>query len=280
MFGYNSAKANSVAKGFTLVELLVVISIIALLMSILMPALSRARELGKRAVCLNNLKSLAVIWMMYADDNDGRLVNAMTSPLRKIGLNWKWNTHDPGWDSYFHGPSWVGWPVGYEDNVKAQTKAIKIGTLYPYCKDIKLYRCPTGKRGEVRTYSIGDSMNGYDGFGSVGGVTITKLLSISRPSDRMVFIDEGYATCESWSIPPHIDSWWDAVPLRHSKGTNLSFADGHSDYRKWVDERTIELAKKYEADPRWYEENYKPSPAQLDNPDLEYMQMAVWGHTP
>ncbi len=160
MFGYNSAKASSVAKGFTLVELLVVISIIALLMSILMPALSRARELGKRAVCLNNLKSLAVIWMMYADDNNDRIVNAMTSPLRKKGLNWVWNTKNPWWDSYFHGPSWVGWPdePGYEDNVKAHIEAIKIGMLYPYSKNIKLYRCPTGKRGEVRTYSIGDSI--------------------------------------------------------------------------------------------------------------------------
>ncbi len=45
-------------KGFTLIELLVVIAIIAILMAILMPALHRAREQGKRAVCLGNLKQM------------------------------------------------------------------------------------------------------------------------------------------------------------------------------------------------------------------------------
>ncbi|MFC1764264.1 type II secretion system protein, partial [Planctomycetota bacterium] len=54
------------SKAFTLIELLVVIAVIAVLMAILMPALSRAREQGKRAVCLNNLKQLSFAWIMYA----------------------------------------------------------------------------------------------------------------------------------------------------------------------------------------------------------------------
>jgi len=62
-------------KGFTLIELLVVIAMIALLMAILMPALNRAREQGRRAVCLNHLKTLTLGWMMYADENDDRIVN-------------------------------------------------------------------------------------------------------------------------------------------------------------------------------------------------------------
>ena len=64
-------------KGFTLIELLVVIAIIAILMAILMPALNRAREQGRRAVCLNNLKQLALAWILYADDNNSRIVNGM-----------------------------------------------------------------------------------------------------------------------------------------------------------------------------------------------------------
>ncbi|MHC4638560.1 MAG: type II secretion system protein [Planctomycetota bacterium] len=59
------------SRGFTLIELLVVISIIALLMAILMPTLSRARELAAEAVCMANLKQWGVVYSMYISDNDG-----------------------------------------------------------------------------------------------------------------------------------------------------------------------------------------------------------------
>ena len=56
-------------KGFTLIELLVVIGIIALLVSILMPALSRAKELAKRTVCSTNLKGMGTATAIYMNDN-------------------------------------------------------------------------------------------------------------------------------------------------------------------------------------------------------------------
>jgi prepilin-type N-terminal cleavage/methylation domain-containing protein/prepilin-type processing-associated H-X9-DG protein len=62
-------------KGFTLVELLVVIAIIAVLMGILMPALGRVREQAKRLRCSSNLKSIGVGLALYAESNDGNLVN-------------------------------------------------------------------------------------------------------------------------------------------------------------------------------------------------------------
>ena len=59
---------------FTLIELLVVIAVIALLMAILIPVMSAAREGAQRAVCLSNLRQLTLAWIAYADEHDGKLV--------------------------------------------------------------------------------------------------------------------------------------------------------------------------------------------------------------
>jgi len=61
----------AVKKGFTLIETLVVISLLAVLISILLPALSRARESGRGVVCLANLRQCASICMIYADQHEG-----------------------------------------------------------------------------------------------------------------------------------------------------------------------------------------------------------------
>jgi len=73
-------------KGFTLIELLVVVAIIAILAAMLMPALSKAREKARAAVCMNNLKQLYTALKMYANDYDQYL-----PPYRPGGGVWYWN---------------------------------------------------------------------------------------------------------------------------------------------------------------------------------------------
>ena len=64
-------------KTFTLIELLVVMAIIGILISILIPSLSRARELGRRAVCLSNIKQCLTSFTLYATKNDKNVANAL-----------------------------------------------------------------------------------------------------------------------------------------------------------------------------------------------------------
>ncbi len=65
--------------GFTLIELLVVISIIAVLMAVMMPALGRAKKQASSVVCTTNLKQWGTVWMMYAQDYNGKFFRGMTA---------------------------------------------------------------------------------------------------------------------------------------------------------------------------------------------------------
>jgi prepilin-type N-terminal cleavage/methylation domain-containing protein len=67
------AGPESPKDGFTLIELLVVIAIIAILAAMLLPALAKAKEQGRRAVCINNEKQMQLAWQIYAGDNRDRL---------------------------------------------------------------------------------------------------------------------------------------------------------------------------------------------------------------
>ena len=75
-------------RGFTLVELLVVIAIIALLMAMLMPALRQAQRQAKAVVCLSNLHQWGLLWSIYTNDNDGYFPNAFSPRFGSLRAAW------------------------------------------------------------------------------------------------------------------------------------------------------------------------------------------------
>jgi prepilin-type N-terminal cleavage/methylation domain-containing protein len=261
-------------RGFTLVELLVVIAIIALLMAILMPALNRARELGRRTVCLGNLNQLALAWIMYTDSNGGNLV-------RGIGGDDVWGKHPLTDEDMILEKSWVG-DVDPGINKRAQEARVRDGALWDYCKNEKAFRCPAGKVNHMLTYAIVDSMNGDKSQPE----TITEQVwcsnrgDISRPNERLVFIDVGEAlweggiihsyhvsyTTEEWIVSPDVPPVG-LPPIRHRDGATVSFADAHSVYWKW-NEETANIARDISLNP-------PITTAGLE--DLYQMQKGVWG---
>jgi prepilin-type N-terminal cleavage/methylation domain-containing protein/prepilin-type processing-associated H-X9-DG protein len=253
----------SMKKGFTLIELLVVIAIIAVLLAILMPALSRVKEQGKRATCLSNLKQLTLAWIMYADENDDKLVNGDTGEYSIHANETPWVLKD--------------WQAGM--TVKQKTDAILNGALWPYTKSLKLYKCPTvGKiiRGGapeeiMRTYSVSDAMNCKD-WSSMNAKMVKKRLDIETPAYRIVFLDDGGTITSAlggWTVYVTEEKWWDPPPVRHGDGSTFSFADGHSDYHKWKDPRTIEFGKR--VPPTAF------SAVQAGNEDIQWAAVAMWG---
>lgn len=231
---------------FTLIEVLVVVAIIALLLSILLPSLQRAREQGQQAVCLANQHTLALAFVQYAAEFRDAIVMSFT-------------------DQY----SWVDWPklpnghylteseLQRATDIEAHKRGIRDGKLYRYTKTVEVYHCPSDGRdrrvavgGSLAyvTYSMLNCMNGDDGWEStIGGTHVTKVTSaIRRPADKIVFVEESDPrglNMGSWVMYLNREEWIDPLTVWHHGCSTLGFADGHAFVRRWVDPRTVKMSQ-------------------------------------
>jgi prepilin-type N-terminal cleavage/methylation domain-containing protein/prepilin-type processing-associated H-X9-DG protein len=216
-------------RGFSLVELLVVIAILAILAALLLPALSAAQQRARRLGCLNNLKQLQTAWLSYAHDSDDRLAP-------------------------------VAWVPGDMNSPADAANAMLLaqGPLYPYCKSTRICKCPADLRPNakshvvaVRSYSINTFLNGSDiaaDLAKVQGVytVATRLSEITSPAParRIVFVDESQNTlddCNFGALPsllgtgnPEVDHWYNYPAARHGNSAAFSFADGHVAALQWT----------------------------------------------
>ncbi|MBI9016781.1 MAG: type II secretion system protein [Phycisphaerae bacterium] len=241
-------------KAFTLIELLVVISIIALLVSILMPALSKAREQAKRTVCMTRMKQLVTCWQMYAMDNNDNMPGSWSNNRQGVSMfgdesDWAWAP----WKLDGSGPVL---PLATAKLLpmfsKEREEGIRRGSLFKYIQDPELVHCPSDKL-NFRTYSMPDALNGHWGTNVITGqgdwLCFKKLSQLKRPSEKYVFIEENDSrgfNIDSWTFYTKSYVFSDPLTVWHSGGCNLAYGDGSVNWRKWSAEVT-----KYYKDNAW-----------------------------
>jgi prepilin-type N-terminal cleavage/methylation domain-containing protein/prepilin-type processing-associated H-X9-DG protein len=229
-------------KGFTLIELLVVIAVVALLMSVILPSLKKAKELARSIACRANLHSLAICWTLYSEENNREICSSYTyDTINNWGLKYDWV-----WAPYrLDG---TGSADEFAATKAERCEGIRRGALFPYGQDYKVYHCPSDKfrkdSNKYRTYSIPDCIGGISGI--YAWPVANKMTQLKNLGSKYIFVEEdddrGY-NMNSWILSPISGKginpavWNDPyLTVWHNRTSNLAFADGHVDNRKWSPE--------------------------------------------
>lgn len=214
-------------KAFTLIELLVVISIIALLISILLPALSSARDTARSSVCLNNQKQIMLASLMYADQDDDYLPHMEMGG----GTNWPFSRPNRGYYSWGHkildflGDADSGNAANQMFQCpSAELDKIQANDAEPNNRDCT-YATMTQWPTPLSPSHVARALS--------GSYWSQKITNVPNPSLSAYYIDSNKQEVFHWSDPTVLRG----PSTRHAEAANMAFLDGHVESKKGLDER-------------------------------------------